>query len=133
MPHNPDLKVLQVIESAYRCTIEEQDDPAVWAILAIYGGGANKSSVLLRGNAVSYAIQGQNASGLSFGGVPQTKPPQMDRDIGKFINSGIPVHVVLDDLQERGIPRNSLVPNVQVISLQDIPGLFSQFDQVWHW
>ena len=59
------MKTLQIIRSAYRCTIEEQDDTAV----------------LLRGAAVNYAVTGQDASGLAFGGVAQTCPPRIDRDV----------------------------------------------------
>ena len=86
------MKALQIIESAYRCTIEEQDDPAVWITHAMKGAGA-ELDVLLRGNAVNYVLTGQDASGLSFGARQQTNPPQLDQDIAKLIEKGVEVYV----------------------------------------
>ena len=86
-------KILQVIESAHRGTIEEQDDTIVWITHALKGAGADLD-VLIRGTAVNTAVKGQDASGLSFGSWKQTQPPRLDQDIAKLIEKGVEVHVV---------------------------------------
>ena len=95
------MKVLQIIESAYRATQEEQDDTIVWISHAMKGAGADLN-VLLRGNAVNYAINGQDASGLSFGAWKQTQPPNLARDIGGLVGKGVEVYIASEDLAAFG-------------------------------
>lgn len=126
------MKALQIIESAYRCTIEEQDDPSVWISQAMKGAGADLD-ILLRGNAVNYAVSGQDASGLVFGNKPQTQPPKLDQDLHRAIEKGITVYIVADDVKSRGIPEGKMINGVTQIARQDLPGLFGNYDQIWHW
>ena len=74
-------KTLNIIESAYRAVMEEQDDTILWLLAAMQGAGA-EHTVVLRGNAVNYAVAGQGAPGLSIGVWKQTQAPRMDNDIG---------------------------------------------------
>ena len=126
------MKVLQVIDTAYRCTIEEQDDPVVWITHAMKGAGGD-FGVLLRGNAVNYAVRGQDATGLALGGRKQTQPPKIDEDVRKLTQKGIQVYLVQEDLAERGIEANELIEGVEAVQRAGIPRLFDQYDQVWHW
>lgn len=126
------MKVLQVVQSAYRCTLEEQDDPVVWITHAMKGAGA-ELDVLLRGNAVNYSLKGQDASGLSFGELAQTQPPGLDRDIASLVDKEVRVYVLREDLVERGIEGEEDVEGIQPIRRSEIPDLFSRYDQVWHW
>lgn len=126
------MKALQIVESAYRCTIEEQDDPSVWICEAMKGAGADLD-ILLRGNAVNYAVSGHDASGLIFGNKPQTQPAKLDDDLQRAIDKGIQVYVVADDVKSRGIPTEKMIAGVTQVASQDLPGLFSNYDQIWHW
>jgi len=126
------MKVLNVIEVAYRATIEEQDDTVVWITHAMKGAGADLT-VLLRGNAVSYAVKGQDASGLSFGGKTQTQPPHLDEDVAKLIGKGVDVYVVEDDVAERGLERSELIAGLKTVPRNGLAKLFAGFDQIWHW
>ena len=125
-------KVLQVVESAYRATLEEQDDTVVWITHAMKGAGGD-FNVLLRGNAVNYAVKGQDASGLAFGDKKQTQPPRLADDLAKLLEKGVAVYVVSDDLADRGLERSHLIAGVKPTSRDELPTLLDSFDQVWHW
>jgi intracellular sulfur oxidation DsrE/DsrF family protein len=126
------MKVLQVVETGYRATIEEQDDPIVWITHAMKGAGADVA-LLLRGNAVGYAVKGQDASGLTFGGKAQTHAPRLDDDVAKLVAKGVEVFVVEDDVAERGLERSELVAGVQPVKRGGVAKLFDRFDGIWHW
>src|SRR5262249_36600963 len=117
-------KVLQIIESAYRCNVEEQDDPAIWITHAMKGAGA-ELAVLLRGNAVNYAVKGQDAGGLTLAGKAQKEPPRIDQDVLKLIGKGIDVFVVEDDAAARGLERNEMVEGVKPVSRSGLPKLLA--------
>ncbi len=126
------MKILQIIETAYRATIEEQDDTIVWLTHAMRGAGGD-FSVLLRGNAVNYAVPGQNAEGMSFGKWEQTQPPHNPDDIAGLIGKGVEILVVQQDLTERGLGETRLIDGVETISCSGLAKLLDQHDQVWHW
>ncbi len=125
------MRVLNIIESAYRATLEEQDDPIVWITHAMKGAGADLH-VLLRGNAVNYAVQGQDASGLAFGDWRQTQPPRLAEDISGLIGKGVEVYVVEEDLAQRGLLNGDLIAGLKPVARDGLPGLLASYDQVWH-
>jgi hypothetical protein len=126
------VRALNIIESAYRATIEEQDDTIVWLTHAMKAAGADLA-VLLRGNAVNYAVREQDAAGLAFGGWRQTQPPHIADDIATLPAKGVAVYVLVEDLAERGLEAGDLVPGLERVTRDRLPGLFAMHDQVWHW
>ncbi len=126
------MKALNIVSTAYRATLEEQDDTVVWLTHALRDAGADVG-VLLRGNAVNYGVRGQDASGLAFGGEPQTRPPELAADLEKLIGKGVRVWVVGDDLAARGIERRELIDGLTTVTAADLPRLLGEFDQVWNW
>jgi sulfur transfer complex TusBCD TusB component (DsrH family) len=126
-------KTLNIVESAYRAVMEEQDDTILWVLAAMQGAGADHT-VVLRGNAVSYAVAGQGAPGLSVGEWKQTQAPKMDRDLLDLIDKrGMRVYVLQEDLADRGIEREELVPGVALVPRSALPGLFAEHAIVSHW
>ena len=126
------MKVLSIIESASRATIEEQDDTVVWLMHALKGAGA-AIDVVLRGDAVNYAVRGQDASGLAFGGWRQTEPPRIEQQLGSLAAKGVTVYALADDLIARGLAAGDLLPGVETLQRPALAALLPRYDRVWHW
>lgn len=126
------MKALNIIETAYRATLEEQDDTIVWLTHAMRGAGADLD-VLLRGNAVNYAVKDQDASGLAFGAASQTQPPRIAQDVAGLLAKGVTVYIVADDVAERGLDRAPFIEGLTPIPRGEIARLLARYDQVWHW
>lgn len=126
------MKALNIIESAYRATVEEQDDTIVWLSHAMKGAGADVD-VLLRANAVNYAVKGQDAAGLAFGAWQQTQPARIDHDLASLIGKGATVYAVAEDLGDRGLEGIPLIEGLKPIRMEELPELLHAYDRVWHW
>lgn len=126
------MKAIHIVESAYRATIEEQDDTIIWLSHAMRGAGAT-IDLLLRGNAVNYAVPGQDAAGLEFGSWRQTEPPRIDHDLASLIAKGATVYALYEDLDRRGLEGVALVEGVKPLRLQAMAELMAGYDRVWHW
>lgn len=126
------MKTLQIVSSAYRCNVEEQDDPVVWITQAMRGAGGDLH-LLLEGAAVNYAVKGQDASGLSFGGKAQTQPPRIEEDLTRLLSKGAEVYLVQDDAAVRGLERTDLLEGVKGVSRAELPRFFGRFERIWRW
>lgn len=126
------MKVLQIVETAYRATSEEQDDTVIWFAHAMRGAGA-ELGVLLTGNAVSYVAADQDASGLTLGAWRQTQPPLPAQDLAALLRKDVPIYCVKEDLAERGLLEGKLLEGIVLMSWAQTPRLFSEYDQVWRW
>jgi hypothetical protein len=126
------MRVLQIIESAYRATLEEQDDTVLWFTRALRTAGA-AADVLLCGTAVSYVVRRQDAAGFRVGAWSQRHPPAIDREIEQLLESGARVAVLTEDLAERGIDGEVMIPGIERLSRKSLGGLLGQYDRVWKW
>ena len=125
-------RILSIVERAYHGTIEEQDDTILWISHMFKKAGAD-ISLLLRGNAVNYAVMGQDASGLSFGGVKLEVPPTLDKDVADIVEAGIPTYAVREDLEDRGIGQGEIAKGVKLVGRREVADLFDSHDAIWHW
>jgi hypothetical protein len=126
------MRVLNIIESAYRATIEEQDDTIVWLTHTLKGAGADLD-VLLRGNAANYAALGQNAAGLAFGDWKQTQPPWIGDDVSSLVAKGFAVYAIAEDLADRGLGPGDIINGIERVARASLPQLMAGYGQIWHW
>ncbi|MCO4770800.1 MAG: DsrE family protein [Deltaproteobacteria bacterium] len=126
------MSILHILETAFRGTIEEQDDTVIWTVHAMRKAG-QEGSVVLQGNIVGHAVRGQDATGLQFGDHPQTNPVDLAGDMQKLMAAGVPIYVVEGDAADRGIAGADLIAGVQLIDRAGVAGLADSHDLVWHW
>jgi hypothetical protein len=119
---------LHVVESAYRATLEEQDDTIVWLCHALRGAGA-ELDLLLQGNAVAYGLGAQRVEPLRFGSRRQQHAPDLAGDLAKRSTC----FYVEEDASERGIDAGELLEGLVPISRAKLATLFSSYDQVHRW
>lgn len=125
-------KYLSIVERAYHGTLEEQDDTALWITHMARKAGVS-ISLLLRANAVNYAVAGQDASGLSFGTANLDVPPTIDRDVEALMSDGVTIYAIAEDLADRGIDGAELVGGVEMVRRNGLARLLDEHDQIWHW
>jgi hypothetical protein len=126
------MKILSIIETPYRGTLEEQDDASLWFTHAVKNAGA-EFGVLLRGNAVNYGLKRQNPEGIKIGSLPIERPCKPNKDLLSMKEAGITVQVVREDLADLGISMDDVVPDFELVGRDRIPDIVRQYDQVWHW
>jgi sulfur transfer complex TusBCD TusB component (DsrH family) len=126
------MKTLQIVETAYRATLEEQDDTILWLTAAMRNAGA-ELSVLLVGNAVNYAVAAQQPVALQIGAWRQKQPPNPAADLAALAAKGVELFALAEDLELRGIGTGALAPQVTPMPRAQLPALFAQHARVWRW
>lgn len=96
------MKVLQVIDQGFRTTVEEQDDTILWLTQSMRGAGGDLI-VLLTGHGSYYAVQSRRQPAITLGDWQQTEPADITQDIARLTNQQVPVYVLKEDLEERGL------------------------------
>jgi hypothetical protein len=125
-------RILTVVTCAYRATLEEQDDPILWLTRAMRAAGASVD-VLLQGNAISYAVRAQDASGLRFGDRRQTQPPRLADESAALIAGGAALLYTAEDARERGIEPSELIEGLAAVERNAVPRLLASYDQILWW
>jgi hypothetical protein len=125
------MKILNVVETAYRATLEEQDDPVLWLSRAIVNAGA-KLSLLLRGNAVNYLVR-QECPALTIGNARINHPASPNEDLARLLEKGTVVYAVREDVEDCGIDFRNCIAGIEIIRVNEIATMMDAHDQVWYW
>jgi hypothetical protein len=126
------MKVMNIISSAYRATLEEQDDTVVWLTHALRRAGAD-IDVLLRAAAANYVVEGQSVSPLAIGGRVQRNAPEVHGQVRDLAAGGARIFVLEEDLERYGLLDCPKLTAARIVGSDELPHLLKSYDSVWHW
>ena len=120
----PKGRVLQVIGPSYRLSREEHGSSVVWDTRAL-AGGAGAFGLLLRADAVAYAMRGAGAASA-----PESHDGASD-GVARLVENGVDVRYVEEDARERGLESLHLIDGVRPLKESDVPRHLSGYELVW--
>ncbi len=126
------MKLLNIVSSGYRATVEEQDDTVIWISHCLRNAGA-AVDLLLQGSAVNYPVRGQAVAPLAIGGRKQRHGPDVHAQVRALIDKGAAVYAVREDADARGIDPGCMLQEVELIPREALPEMLTRYDRVWQW
>lgn len=124
-------KILSVLSHTEYGNLEDSDIGLFASAFAPVAGAS--MTILLAEDAVNYAVRGQEGTGIKIAGGTVQPGFLIETDVRSVQASGIPVYALREDLEERGIRAEELVPGIQLMSRRELGRFVDRFDTVWNW
>ena len=124
-------KILSVLSHTEYGNLEDSDIGLFASAFAPVAGQA--MTLLLREEAVNYAVRGQEGSGIKIAGAVVQPGFLIETDLRSIQQTKILVYAVREDLAERGVKQEELIEGVQLLSERELGKFVDQFDTVWNW
>ncbi len=124
-------KILSVLSHTEYGNLEDSD---IGLFASAFAPVASQHlTLLLRENAVNYAVRGQDGTGIKIAGTVVQPGFLIETDLRSVHQSNIPVYAIREDLEERGIAPSEVIDGVRLMSRKELGKLVDQFDSVWNW
>jgi sulfur relay (sulfurtransferase) DsrF/TusC family protein len=124
-------KILSVLSHTEYGNLEDSD---IGLFASAFSSVAGQSlTLLLREDAVNYAVRGQDGTGIKIAGAVVQPGFLIETDLKSVRQANIPVYAVREDLEERGLKKEDLIEGVQLLSGKELGKFADQFDTVWNW
>ena len=123
---------LAIIERAYRGAVEEQYGHVIW-YMQMHRKIRDLVDVLLRGNAIFYALREQKAQSLTIGGMDLSCLPFYELAIRDLINDGAEVYVYANDMKLFGVQSDQLVPGVRELDVNGVVAAMNNHMYICHY
>lgn len=124
-------KILSVLSHTEYGNLEDSDIGLFASAFAPVAG--QNLTLLLREEAVNYALRGQEGTGIKIAGAVVQPGFLIETDLKSVTQSNIPVYAIREDLEERGIRDTELIQGVELLSKTGLGKFVAQFDTVWNW
>ncbi len=124
-------KILSVLSHTEYGNLEDSDIGLFASAFAPVAG--QQLGLVLREDAVNYAVRGQDGTNIKIAGVPIQPGFLIETDLTSVQQANIPVFAIREDLEERGIKPDEIIDGVKLMSRGDLGKLVDQYDTVWNW
>jgi sulfur relay (sulfurtransferase) DsrF/TusC family protein len=124
-------KILSVLSHTEYGNLEDSDIGLFASAFAPAAG--SQMTILLSEDAVNYGVRGQEGTGIKIAGAPVQPGFLIETDVQSVQQANIPVYAVREDLEERGLAQDDLVPGLKLLSRREYGKFVDQFDVVWNW
>ena len=124
-------KILSILSHTEYGNLEDSDIGLFASAFAPVAG--QQLALVLREDAVNYAVRGQDGTGITIAGTVIQPGFLIETDLASLNQSNILVYAIREDLEKRGIASTDVIDGVRLMSRNELGKLVDQFDSIWNW